>query len=129
MISIKRLGHSLASLKPVRAFSTSAVMHSSSVQSTLESYNTDTASIAKLLSAETASRPVFVATKSFCPFCNRAKRLLDSYGTEYVDVELDLMKNGDAVQKVLFDMTTQSTVPNVFIGGKHIGGMFLFFIC
>jgi glutaredoxin 3 len=30
--------------------------------------------------------------------------------------------NGKAIQKVLRDITGQTTVPNIFIDGKHIGG-------
>lgn len=30
--------------------------------------------------------------------------------------------NGDIIQKALFELTTQSTVPNIFINRNHIGG-------
>ena len=32
------------------------------------------------------------------------------------------MDNGDEIQSALKALTGQSTVPNVFVGGKHVGG-------
>lgn len=44
-------------------------------------------------------------------------------GVEPTVIELDeLGPQGPQVQKVLERLTGQHTVPNVFIGGKHIGG-------
>lgn len=40
-------------------------------------------------------------------------------------IELDILPNpNDAVmiQNYLFDLTNQRTVPNIFIGSRHIGG-------
>ena len=36
--------------------------------------------------------------------------------------ELDTLPNGTAIQKELEILTHQRTVPNVFVGGKHLGG-------
>lgn len=32
------------------------------------------------------------------------------------------MEDGDAIQRALADLTGQRTVPNVFVGGQHLGG-------
>lgn len=32
------------------------------------------------------------------------------------------MNDGDDIQRALKDLTGQSTVPNIFIAGNHIGG-------
>jgi glutaredoxin 3 len=37
-------------------------------------------------------------------------------------IELDQVDDGAEIQDALVDMTHQRTVPNVFIGQKHIGG-------
>ena len=38
-------------------------------------------------------------------------------------LELDQMgKEGVEIQMTLFDKTDQKSVPNVFVGGKHVGG-------
>ena len=37
-------------------------------------------------------------------------------------IELDEESDGADIQNYLFEKTGQRTVPNIFIGGKHIGG-------
>ena len=37
-------------------------------------------------------------------------------------VELNEVAEGAAMQEALYEKTGQRTVPNVFIGGEHIGG-------
>ena len=37
-------------------------------------------------------------------------------------LELDNISNGDAIQGTLQQISGQKTVPNIFIGGKHVGG-------
>lgn len=66
--------------------------------------------------------PVFVASKLYCPFCARTKETLAAAGAKAEVWELDQMEEGGAVQSLLKELTGQSTVPNVFINGKHIGG-------
>ncbi|KAK6836201.1 Glutaredoxin [Apiospora arundinis] len=41
---------------------------------------------------------------------------------EFYALELDNEEDGSAIQDALEKMTGQRTVPNVFIGQKHIGG-------
>ena len=43
-------------------------------------------------------------------------------GLQPVVFELDTMPNGEAIRVHLEELTRQETVPNIFIGGKHIGG-------
>ncbi|RYO79374.1 hypothetical protein DL766_006002 [Monosporascus sp. MC13-8B] len=65
---------------------------------------------------------VAVFSKSYCPYCNATKRLLDSVGAKYYVLELDQVSDGSEIQSALEEMTGQRTVPNVFINRKHIGG-------
>ncbi|TYK03120.1 glutaredoxin-C6 [Cucumis melo var. makuwa] len=69
-----------------------------------------------------ASNPVTVFSKSYCPFCVQVKRLLTKLGVSFKAIELDTESDGREVQAALAQFTGQRTVPNVFIGGKHIGG-------
>lgn len=64
-----------------------------------------------------ASVEVYVTT--YCPYCVRAKRLLDKKGVSYdvIDVTHDLPK-----RKWLVTATGQHTVPQIFINGRSIGG-------
>jgi glutaredoxin 3 len=66
--------------------------------------------------------PPAIFSKSYCPYCTSAKRLLTELGATFHAVELDHEADGSAIQGALAGMTQQSTVPNIFIGQKHIGG-------
>lgn len=66
--------------------------------------------------------PVAVFSKSYCPYCRQAKQLLSESGAKFYAIELDQVDDGSAMQSVLGDMTGQTTVPNIFIAQKHIGG-------
>lgn len=55
--------------------------------------------------------------------CSKTKATLKSLDVPGVGiVELDEVEDGSDIQAYLADKTGQRTVPNVFIGGKHIGG-------
>uniref|UniRef100_A0A7N0TNR4 Glutaredoxin domain-containing protein n=1 Tax=Kalanchoe fedtschenkoi TaxID=63787 RepID=A0A7N0TNR4_KALFE len=69
-----------------------------------------------------ATNPVVVFSKSYCPYCARVKKLLAELGATFKAVELDIESDGGEIQAALAEWTKQRTVPNVFIGGKHIGG-------
>lgn len=65
---------------------------------------------------------IVVFSKSYCPYCNNTKRILDRLNAEYKTYELNQENDGEAVQDALQEMTGQRTVPNIFIGQQHIGG-------
>ena len=71
---------------------------------------------------DTKNNKVVIYSKSHCPFCVKTKSLLTQAGIKAKIFELDQMSNGSAIQSALLAMTRQRTVPNIFIGGKHIGG-------
>lgn len=61
---------------------------------------------------------VSLFTKPGCPFCAKAKQLLQDRGLQYEEI----MLGKDATTVSLRAVTGRSTVPQVFIGGRHIGG-------
>lgn len=63
---------------------------------------------------------VTIYTTPLCPYCYRAKRLLDSKGVEYdeIDVSMDANARSDMVQRA----NGRTTVPQIFIDGQHVGG-------
>ena len=65
------------------------------------------------------AKKVIIYTTSFCPYCNRAKDLLKrkKIAFEEVDVTEDEKK-----RQALEEKTGWSTVPQIFIGEKFIGG-------
>lgn len=69
-----------------------------------------------------SSNPVVVFSKSYCPYCQKVKQLLSKIGANPTIIELDIEGDGSEIQSALGKWTGQQTVPNVFIGGKHIGG-------
>ncbi|KAK7273539.1 hypothetical protein RIF29_14595 [Crotalaria pallida] len=69
-----------------------------------------------------SSNPVVVFSKSYCPFCVQVKQLLGQLGVTFKAIELDKESGGSEIQSALAEWTGQRTVPNVFIGGNHIGG-------
>ena len=58
--------------------------------------------------------------KSTCPYCMRAAQLLDAKGAEreYYNVDMGGAKKAEMVQRT----NGRTTVPQIFIGGRHIGG-------
>ncbi|KAK1359493.1 Glutaredoxin domain-containing protein [Heracleum sosnowskyi] len=69
-----------------------------------------------------SSNGVVVFSKTYCTYCNSVKKLFNDLGVTYKIVELDVESDGGEIQAALAEWTNQRTVPNVFIGGKHIGG-------
>ena len=62
---------------------------------------------------------VTVYTTEFCAFCVRAKRLLDSKGVAYEEV--DVTHDVDLRDKMVAD-SGRRTVPQIFFGDRSIGG-------
>lgn len=78
---------------------------------------------AKTVAQEAIStNTVMVFSKTYCPYCTRAKEALTSLNVKFTLMELDVVKDGAAVQSALEAMTGQRTVPNIFIKGQHVGG-------
>ncbi len=67
-----------------------------------------------------AVKPEFVSliTRNGCPHCARAKKLLEAKGLAYEELPL----TATLTSKTIRAITGRSTVPQIFIGGKHIGG-------
>ncbi|GMY14873.1 glutaredoxin-like [Fagus crenata] len=69
-----------------------------------------------------SSTPVVVFSKTYCGYCTRVKQLLTQVGATYKVIELDEESDGSDIHLAIAEWTGLKTVPNVFIGGKHIGG-------
>ena len=76
-----------------------------------------------------AENDVMVFSKTTCPFCIKLKQAFKQARIDFTAVELDTMgATGPEIQNELKAKTGQSTVPNVFIRGKHIGKLSFFFL-
>ena len=63
---------------------------------------------------------VEIYTKAFCGFCARAKALLEHKGVSFE--EYDITMGGPKRGEMLERSNGGSTVPQIFIDGRHIGG-------
>jgi thioredoxin reductase (NADPH) len=62
---------------------------------------------------------VTMYSKSWCPYCDRAKRLLEAKGQGWIeiDVEQDSARRDEMVRR-----SGRTTVPQIWIGERHVGG-------
>ena len=63
---------------------------------------------------------VEIYSKFMCPYCARAKRLLDGKGIAYE--EHDISMGGEKRAEMLQRAQGRHTVPQIFIDDRHIGG-------
>ncbi|EPS66469.1 hypothetical protein M569_08309, partial [Genlisea aurea] len=68
------------------------------------------------------SHPIVIFSKSYCPYCKRAKQVFRELKQEPYVIELDEKDDGAEIQQALSEIVGRRTVPQVFINGKHIGG-------
>ena len=64
--------------------------------------------------------PIVIYTKSSCPYCHAAKDLLRRKGAEFEEIGVDGDRAGQAAMAA--KANGRSTVPQIFIGDRHIGG-------
>ena len=76
------------------------------------------------INATVASNAVVLYSFTACPWCVKAKKLLDDAEVQYVTIEVDEQgaPRGPALQAALGTLTGRTSMPNLFIGGKSIGG-------
>jgi glutaredoxin 3 len=65
-------------------------------------------------------QPVVIYTKSTCPYCHAAKALLKKKGAAFEEIAVDGDRAAQAAMAQKAD--GRSTVPQIFIGGRHVGG-------
>lgn len=63
---------------------------------------------------------VEIYSSMFCGYCARAKHLLRSKGVEFEEIEVDF--DPAKRQEMIERAHGRRTVPQIFIGGRHIGG-------
>ncbi|WKX91944.1 hypothetical protein Q1695_010185 [Nippostrongylus brasiliensis] len=72
-----------------------------------------------------ASNKVVVFSKSYCPFCHKAKAALDTQNLKpgvLQWLEIEKLKDCQEIQDYLLSITGGRTVPRVFINQKFFGG-------
>jgi len=65
-------------------------------------------------------QPVRMYSTDWCPYCRRAKALLKAHGVDsFEDIDVD---REPGLRAAMIRETGRYTVPQIFIGDRHIGG-------
>ncbi|MDO8905410.1 glutaredoxin 3 [Hydrogenophaga sp.] len=63
---------------------------------------------------------VTMYTSAYCPFCSRAKALLQRHGV--ADLNEIFVDGQQALRAHMTEITGRTSVPQIFIGETHVGG-------
>jgi cysteine synthase A len=80
----------------------------------------------KQLTSDSAN-PIVLFALEWCEFCWSVRKLFTQLDIPYLAIDLDSVKYqannlGGKIRAVLLDQLASPTIPQVYIGGKHIGG-------
>ncbi len=64
-------------------------------------------------------KPVEIYTTQTCPYCIRAKGLLTKKGVAFKEIDVGA---GAGLRAKMTERTGRTSVPQIFIGGAHVGG-------
>jgi glutaredoxin 3 len=62
---------------------------------------------------------VTIYSSDFCPYCQRAKGLLQARGAQFEEIKVDGKPD---VRARMTEITGRTSVPQIFIGERHVGG-------
>lgn len=62
---------------------------------------------------------ITVYSSDWCPFCTRAKMLLDQKSVVYQEIKVD---NQPSKRAEMTKLSGRTSVPQIFIGNTHVGG-------
>ena len=62
---------------------------------------------------------VTLYTTRFCPYCVRAKAVLDQKGVNYTEIAVD---NDPGLRREMVTRSGATSVPQIWVGEEHIGG-------
>lgn len=62
---------------------------------------------------------VIMYSSDWCPYCARARRLLEDKGIDFEEIDVDVMPGA---RQEMEARSGRGTVPQIFIGASHVGG-------
>jgi glutaredoxin 3 len=62
---------------------------------------------------------VIMYSTGYCPYCTKARKLLDKKGVDYIDMRVDIQTE---LRDEMIQRSGRHTVPQIFINGQAIGG-------
>ena len=67
-----------------------------------------------------AARPhIVMYSKSWCPYCHRAKQLLHAKGASFEEIDIEAHPER---REEMIARSGRRTVPQIFVGAHHVGG-------
>ncbi|KAL3791663.1 hypothetical protein HJC23_003920 [Cyclotella cryptica] len=92
-------------------------------------YKSEIAEAKATIYDEILANPVVVYTYEYSPFCSEATALLENCGIQFKEISLGLewipgLISEPAKRAALLEITGQSSLPHIFVGGTSIGGLF-----
>jgi cysteine synthase len=81
----------------------------------------------ELVTALIRDEPVLMFALEWCEFCWSVRKLFSRLGIQYRSIDLDSVAyqaddQGGRIRTVLARRTGSPTIPQIFIGGRHVGG-------
>jgi glutaredoxin 3 len=67
----------------------------------------------------TAEQKITIYTTPYCPYCHAAKALLKKKGVAFQEIDV---QDPGLRQQMMIRANGRRTVPQIFIGEKHVGG-------
>jgi glutaredoxin 3 len=64
-------------------------------------------------------RKIVMYVTDWCPYCARARALLDSKGVAVEEIDVDAVPGA---RSEMLARSGRCTVPQIFIGDEHVGG-------
>ena len=77
---------------------------------------------AEEVAAAIKQHKALIFSKSYCPYCDKAKAAFKRAGVVPHVIELDGRADCGAMQAALGKLTGETSVPRVFVGGEFVGG-------
>lgn len=114
-------------LKPI--YKVIAPLQAGSYRENEFEYTSDVAEAKAEIYNEISSKPVVIYTYELSPFCTEAVALLKSMGLNYKEISLGkewipgLIAQPEK-RAALLEMTGQSSLPHIFVGGTGVGGLY-----
>lgn len=66
-----------------------------------------------------AMAKIIIYSTAYCPYCVRAKQLLERKGHAYQEIRID---NDNQLREEMMEKSQRQTVPQIFIDDYHVGG-------
>jgi glutaredoxin 3 len=63
---------------------------------------------------------ITIYTRGWCPYCTAAKDLLKERGATFTEIDIETVPT--ARQEMIQRAKGRSSVPQIFIGERHVGG-------